>query len=160
MNLEFSLRRTLQRLTAGEQIGTIKMTQDVQAKPFTHWRTAHKRLNAHLLFAEDIGPVGTKIDVDVTEATIEKVKGEDGVRDMPVLSFAGKKKRLGLNVGNSKIMETLCSTPDVNAWRGPITLVVIRRQYFDQKTKQNQETDAIVIANKRPTMKELTNGNG
>ena len=136
------------------------MTQDSQAKPFTHWRTAHKRLNAHLLFAEDIGPVGTKIDVDVTDAVIEKVKGEDGMSEMPILTFAGKKKRLGLNVGNSKIMETLCSTPDVHSWRGPITLVVIRRQYYDQKTKQNQETDAIVIANKRPNAKETSNGNG
>jgi len=131
------------------------MTQDAQQKqkPFTHWRTAHKRLNAHLLFAEDIGPVGTKVDVDVIDAVIEKVKGEDGVKDMPILTFAGAKKRLGLNVGNSKTMETLCDTPDVHQWRGPITLVVIRRQYFDQKTKQNQETDAICIANKRPAPK-------
>ncbi len=134
------------------------MTQTPQPKPAVHWRTAHKRLNDHLLFAEDIGPVGTKIDVEVVDSCIEKVKGEDGVRDMPILSFAGKKKRLGLNVGNSKAMETLCGTPDVHSWRGPITLVVIRRKYFDQKTKETQETDAIVVANKRP--RGTGNGNG
>ena len=131
------------------------MTQDAAPpqKPPIHWRKAHKRLNEHLLFAEDIGPVGTKVDVEVVDSAIEKVKGEDGVKEMPVIAFAGAKKRLGLNVGNSKTMETLCDTPDVHSWRGPITLVVIRRQYFDQKTKQNQETDAICIANKRPTPK-------
>lgn len=127
------------------------MTQE--AKPFTHWRTAHKRLNTHLLFAEDLGPVGTKVDVEVAEAVLEKVKGEDGLKEMPILTFAGAKKRLGLNVGNSKTMETLCGTPNVNEWKGWITLVVFRRSYFDQKTKQNQETDAILIANKRPTPK-------
>ena len=127
------------------------MTQE--AKPFTHWRAAHKRLNAHLLFAEDIGPVGTKVDIEVESAVIEKVKGEDGVRDMPILTFVGAKKRLGLNVGNSKIMETLCGTPNVHEWKGWITLVVFRRKYYDQKTAQNQETDAILIAPKRPTGK-------
>lgn len=130
------------------------MTQDPQAKPFTHWRTAHKRLNAHLLFAEDIGPVGTKVDVEIVDAVIEKVKGEDGIKEMPILTFAGAKKRLGLNVGNSKTVETLCGTPNVHEWRGWITLVVFRRQYFDQKTKQNQETDAILVANKRPAPKQ------
>jgi hypothetical protein len=129
------------------------MTQDAQAKPFTHWRTAHKRLNAHLLFAEDIGPVGTKVDVEVIDAVLEDVKGEDGATKMPILTFAGAKKRLGLNVGNSKIMETLCGTPNVHEWRGWITLVVFRRKYYDQKTSQNQETDAILIFNKRPAPK-------
>ncbi len=129
------------------------MTQDAQSKPFTHWRTAHKRLNAHLLFAEDIGPVGTKVDIEVTEAVLEDVKGEDGLTKMPILTFAGAKKRLGLNVGNSKIMETLCGTPNVHEWKGWITLVVFRRKYYDQKTSQNQETDAIMLFNKRPTPK-------
>ncbi len=129
------------------------MTQESQSKPFTHWRVAHKRLNAHLLFAEDIGPVGTKVDVEVTEAVLEDVKGEDGSSKMPILTFAGAKKRLGLNVGNSKIMETLCGTPNVHEWKGWITLVVFRRKYYDQKTSQNQETDAIMLFNKRPAGK-------
>ena len=50
-------------------------------------------------------------------------------------------------------METLCGTPNVHEWKGWITLVVFRRKYYDQKTAQNQETDAILIAPKRPTGK-------
>ena len=137
------------------------MTQPL-SKPFVHWRTAHKRLNAHLLFAEDIGPVGTKVDVEVVDAVIEKVKGEDGLRDMPILTFAGKRKRLALNVGNSKALETMCETPDVHSWRGPITLAVIRRKYFDQKTRETQETDAIIVLPRRPSSpsRGASDGNG
>jgi hypothetical protein len=131
------------------------VTEPAQTKPFTHWRQAHKRLNAHLLFAEDIGPVGTKVDIEIASAVLEDVKGEDGTTKMPILTFAAPaKKRFGLNVGNSKTMETLCGTPNVNEWGGWITLVVFRRSYYDQKTRQTQETDAILIANKRPEPKK------
>jgi hypothetical protein len=115
-----------------------------------HWREVNKRMNAHLLFAEDIGPVGTKVDVDVVGTSVEKVKGEDGDKEMILLAFAGKKKRLGCNTGNCKAMETMSGTADYQVWRGPITLVVIRTKYFDQKTRTMMETDAIRIVPERP----------
>jgi hypothetical protein len=140
------------------------VTQPAQSKPTLHWRKVHKRLNEHLLFAEDIGPVGTKVDVEIVDSGVEKVKGEDGAKDMPWIAFAGKKKRLALNVGNSKALETLTDTPDVFSWRGPITLVVVRTKYFDQKTREMQETDAIRIAPRRPVSNQssqgVTDGNG
>jgi hypothetical protein len=123
-----------------------------QAKPTgpTHWRKVTGRLNDHLLFAEDLGPVGTRVDVEVVDSGAMKVKGEDGEKDMVWLAFAGKKKRLGLNVGNSKSMEALTGTPDYPTWRGPITLVVVRTKYHDMKTRSMMETDAIRIHNERP----------
>jgi hypothetical protein len=125
------------------------MAQQQQQKP-AHWREVNKRMNAHLLFAEDIGPVGTKVDVDVVGTTVEKVKGEDGDKEMILLAFAGKKKKLGCNTGNCKAMETMNGSPDWQVWRGPITLVVVRTKYFDQKTRVMMETDAIRIHNERP----------
>ncbi len=115
-----------------------------------HWRKITGRLNAHLLFAEDLGPVGTRVDVDVIDSGAFIVKGEDGDKNMVWLGFAGKKKQLGLNVGANKVMEALTGTPDYMTWRGPITLVVVRTKYFDQKSRAMMETDAIRIHNERP----------
>jgi hypothetical protein len=125
-----------------------------QPRAPTHWRKVTGRLNDHLLFAEDLGPVGTRVDVDVVDSGAFKVKGEDGEKDMVWIAFAGKKKRLGLNVSNSKSMEALTGTPDYPTWRGPITLVVVRTRYHDMKTRSMMETDAIRIAPERPRGKQ------
>ena len=117
------------------------------AKLPDHWRKIVKRTNKHMLFSEDIGPPGTKVDVEISEVTIEKVKNEDGISDMPSLSFTGAKKRLGLNAGNCKQMNKLCGTNDPNQWSGWITLVVTNEKIG------GEPTDCIRIAPKRPTPK-------
>src|SRR5687767_8373619 len=98
---------------------------ETPAKLPTHWRKILVRTNKHMLFAEDLGPVGTKVDVEIVDTTIEDMKNEDGVSKMPALTFAGAKKRLALNKTNSKTLEKICETPDPNLWRGWITLVVV-----------------------------------
>lgn len=123
------------------------MTQDTQQKAPLHWRRVLKRTNADYLFAEDIGDPGTKVDVDVIDSSTDKLKNEDGLTEMPVLSFDGKKKRLALNRTNCKVMEKICGTPDINGWRGPITLLVIRTKIA------GDDMDVIRIAPKRPAGK-------
>jgi hypothetical protein len=126
-----------------------------QKEPAKHWRHVHKRLNEHMLFAEDLGPVGTRVDVEVIDSGVFAVKGEDGSKDMPWLAFRGadgkpRKKKLGLNVSNCKSMEMLCGTADYTHWRGWVTLVVVRTKFYDTKLKAMAETDAIRIATERP----------
>jgi hypothetical protein len=110
----------------------------------THWRRILLRTNKHMLFAEDLGPVGTKVDVEISD-----VKNEDGISKMPALSFANTKsgKRLALNKTNAKTMEKICDTPDPNLWRGWVTLVVVSTKIA------GEPTDAIRIAPKRPAAK-------
>jgi hypothetical protein len=127
------------------------MTQDAEApKPKlpNHWRKILTRTNKHMLFSEDIGPVGTKVDVEISEVTIEKVRNEDGITEMPSLSFTGAKKRFGCNKGNSKVMSKLCGSEDPNTWGGWITLVVISEKIG------GEPTDVIRIAPKRPEPKK------
>jgi hypothetical protein len=121
-------------------------TADASQRPKlpTHWRKILTRTNKHMLFSEDIGPVGTKVDVEISEVTIEKVRNEDGISEMPSLSFTGAKKRLGLNKGNCKTMTKLCGTEDPNQWSGGITLVVISEKIA------GEPCDVIRIAPKRP----------
>jgi hypothetical protein len=114
----------------------------------THWRKVLTRTNKHMLFSEDLGPVGTKVDVEISDVTIEKVKNEDGISEMPSLSFTGAKKRLGLNKGNCKTMKKLCDTDDPNQWSGWITLVVVSEKIA------GEPTDCIRIAPKRPEPKQ------
>jgi hypothetical protein len=123
-------------------------TETQPAKLPTHWRKILTRTNKHMLFSEDIGPVGTKVDVEISEVTIEKVRNEDGITEMPSLSFAGAKKRLGLNKGNCKTMTKLCGTDDPNQWGGWITLVVISEKIA------GEPTDVIRLAPKRPVPKQ------
>jgi hypothetical protein len=115
----------------------------------SHWRKILTRTNKHMLFAEDLGPVGTKVDVEISDVTIEDVKNEDGISKMPALSFANTKsgKRLALNKTNAKTMEKICDTPDPNLWRGWVTLVVVSTKIA------GEPTDAIRIAPKRPAAK-------
>lgn len=122
-----------------------------QAAPAeTHWRTIHRRKNADYLFAEDIGPTGTTIDVEIEASGIGQLTDVDGKTTMPWVSFKGARKKLGLNAGNSKLLETMSGTGIVEKWRGWITLVVVRATYTDRKTKQRLTTDAIRIAPERP----------
>lgn len=116
----------------------------------TPWRTVHRRKNEHMLFAEDIGPVGTKVDVEVVESGTISLKDQEGSTTLPWLGFNGKKKRLGLNRGNCKAMESIVGTNIIERWRGWITLVVVRTTYTDKMTKQRLTTDAIRIAPERP----------
>lgn len=122
----------------------------------THWRKVIRRKNDHLLFAEDIGPSGASVDVEVIDSGVLKVTGADGkTDDLPWIAFAGKdgkprKKRLALNATNCKTMQAVTGSGIVENWRGPITLVVITTTFRDQKTKQMVTTDAIRIASTRP----------
>lgn len=126
------------------------MTQEATQKTPVHWRKVLKRTNDRHLFSEDLGPAGTKIDVEIVDSTVEKIKNEDGLTEMPVVMFAGAKKRLFLNRTNCKTLEKICDTPDINLWRGPITLVVVRTKVGPE------EMDAIRIAPKRPASKAAT----
>lgn len=116
----------------------------------THWRKVHRRKNPNLLFAEDLGPPGTKRHVEVVDSGVITVESVESKDQMPWIGFKGKNKRLALNSTNCKTMQTLTGTPIIERWRGPITLVVIRTRYYDQHTKQTEETDAIRIAGQRP----------
>lgn len=122
----------------------------------THWRKIHQRKNVDLLFAEDLGGFGCKpVDVEVVDSGVRKVSDGDSSKEMPWIAFAGpdgkrKTKVLALNVTNSKIMQTLTGTGEVERWRGWITLIVVRTKYQDRLTGQRMETDAIRIAPERP----------
>ncbi len=121
-----------------------------QEKP-RHWRQIHKRKDPRLLYAEDIGPCGTKRDVNFDETGIVEVSGVDGKtkKPMPFIAIKGR-KRLGLNSTNCKTLETITGSPDWERWSGWLTLVVVRVKYRDPKSKAECETDAIRIAPSRP----------
>jgi hypothetical protein len=128
------------------------MSRQQQPPPVAeiHWRKVHKRKNANMLFAEDLGPPGTKAHVEIVDSGVAEVASIDGKKEMPWISFRGKQKKLGLGITNCKTMESICGTPIVQRWRGWITLVVVRITYYDQQTKRNEQTDAIRIAPQRP----------
>lgn len=129
--------------------------QQQRSPAVTHWRKVHKRKNDHLLFAEDIGPVGSSVDVEIIDSGVITVEGADDKKPMPWLAFAGKsgkpgQKRLALNVTNCKTMQSLAGTGAIEHWRGWVTLLVVETTYYDQATKKKETTDAIRIAPKRP----------
>lgn len=115
-----------------------------------HWRHVLRRANEHMLFAEDIGPKGSTVAVEIVESGVGSVKTRSGSEAMPWVGFKGKKKRLGLNRTNCKTLETLCGTPDYMKWRGWVTLIVIRTRAPDRDSGEMIETDAIRIAPQRP----------
>lgn len=115
-----------------------------------HWRHVLRRANEHMLFAEDIGPKGSHVAVEIVESGVGSVKTRSGSEAMPWVGFKGKKKRLGLNRTNCKTLETLCGTPDYMKWRGWVTLIVIRTRAPDRDSGEMIETDAIRIAPQRP----------
>ncbi|MDQ3295106.1 MAG: hypothetical protein M3619_00790 [Myxococcota bacterium] len=112
-------------------------------------------MNEHLLFAEDLGGMGAKVDVEIIDSGVALVKGADDSKDMPWIAFRGqdgkpKHKRLALNVTNCKTMQSISGVSAIEQWRGWITLIVVKTSYYDQKTKKMEETEAIRIASKRP----------
>lgn len=117
--------------------------------PANHWRQILKRKNANMLYAEDLGPQGTKIDVQIDESGTVVVTGADGKKAMPYIAKRGAKK-LGLNATNCKTLETITGSADWKDWLGWFTFVVIRTSYRDMKSGQQLETDAIRIAPQRP----------
>lgn len=123
----------------------------------THWRKVHKRLNEHLLFAEDLG--GRKsVVMEIIDSGIVAVADADGKKDMPWIAFMGRSgapfpKRLALNVTNCKTLQTLFGTGSIEEWRGLVELVVVKTTFKDRKTKETVETDAIRIAPRRPSAK-------
>jgi hypothetical protein len=130
-----------------------------QSKAGTHWRKVHRRKNEHLVFAEDLGPVGTKLDVEIVDSGVIEVSGaEKRTKPMPWLAFAGAKKKLALNVTNCKTMTSIAGTPVVEQWRGWITLVVVRTTYTDSTSGTRETTDAIRIAAERPEGKRRSSG--
>lgn len=116
-----------------------------------HWRQVHKRKDPRMLYAEDLGPAGTKRDANFNESGLIEVSGIDGKgkKQLPFIGIAGR-KRLGLNTTNCKTIETITGSPDWERWRGWFTLVVIRIKYRDPKSGAQVETDAIRIAPTRP----------
>ena len=128
------------------------MTADAKSTSPNHWRHVLRRANENLLFAEDIGPKGTTVNVEIADSGVVTVKTRGGSEAMPWVSFKNSKskKKLGLNRTNCKTLETLCGTPDYARWRGWVTLVVIRTRAPDRDSGQMIETDAIRIAPERP----------
>lgn len=115
-----------------------------------HWRHILRRANEDFLFAEDIGPKGSTVAVEIVDSGVGAVKTRSGSEPMPWVGFRGKKKKLGLNRTNCKTLETLCGTPDYMKWRGWVTLVVIRTRTPDRDSGEMIETDAIRLAGQRP----------
>lgn len=117
----------------------------------THWRKIHKRKDPNMLYAEDLGPVGTRVRLEIVNSGVVMVKGLEGSREMPWLSFAGadgkeRPKRFGLNPTNCKAMKALTGSPYIEDWRGGvISLVVVETEYRDTSTGRKELTDAIRI---------------
>jgi len=117
-----------------------------------HWRTVIKRMDPAYLYAEDIGPAGTVVDVEVTSAGVGKVKNPGGAKELIWIGFAGYQKKLGLNATNAKTMEALCGSGHWGDWRGWITLVVIHKDAMRDPTAEGGTSpmDVIRIAPQRP----------
>lgn len=126
------------------------MPADKQPPQPRHWRQVVKRDNPDYLYAEDLGPAGTKFDVEIIDSGAGTVKNPDGQKAVIWLAFRGAKKKLGLGATGCKAMFNVSGSNDWADWRGWITLTVIRRDYFDATTGQKEEGEAIRIAPQRP----------
>lgn len=125
-----------------------------------HWRSVVARANPEYLYAEDIGPTGSSIDVEVIDIGEGVVKNPDGTQRVIWLAFAGKKKRLGCRATLCKTMSALCGTTDHREWRGWIRLIVITKNFRDPTTGESGPTDVIRIAPQRPQVKEKSRERG
>jgi len=130
-------------------------TQQQRSPATTHWRQVHRRLNPHLLYAEDLTSKGLReIDLEIVDSGVDQVEQMDGKakrkKPMPWIAFAGAKKRLALNATNCKTLTTLCGTGIIEQWRGWVRLVVVETEYTDQSTGKREKTDALRIAPQRP----------
>ncbi len=130
-----------------------------QPKTLTAWRDVLKRKGSDptLLYAEDLGPVGTDVDAEVIDSGVLTTTGPDS-KTMPWLAFRGpdgkpRKKRLGLNATMCKTMKAITGSNFIEEWRGWITLTVVDTEYRDSTTGTKERTEAIRIAPKRPQPK-------
>lgn len=128
------------------------MAQQQGAAPQVEsWRDIIRRKNTHLLFSEDLGPAGTKVDVEIVASGKTTVTGEDGEESDKVwLEFRGKKKKLAIGATIAKTLDTIFGTDNHFMWRGWITLVVLRIKVTDRKTKARLEQNAIRVAAEQP----------
>lgn len=119
------------------------------------WRDIIRRTNTHLLFSEDLGPPGTKVDVEIVDSGRTTVTGQDGEQSTKVwLEFRGKKKKLAIGAEIAKVLDSIFGTDNHHAWRGWVTLVVVRIKVTDMKTKMRLEQNAIRIAPEQPRGKQ------
>jgi hypothetical protein len=104
------------------------------------------------LYAEDVGPPGTTLDVEVIGAVKGKVKNPGGSKELVCLELRGHTKRLGLGATTAKIMTSLCGSGDFDHWRGWITLVIVNKLCRDPTVDGSDQvpTDVIRIAPQRP----------
>lgn len=130
--------------------------QQTKAPPVESWRDVIRRKNTHLLFSEDLGPPGTKVDVEIIGSGRTKVTGQDGKdTEKVVLEFRGadgrpKKKKLAIGAEVSKVLDSIFGTDNHYAWRGWVTLYVTRIKVFDQKLRASLEQNAIRIMPEQP----------
>lgn len=115
-----------------------------------HWRNVVARANPDYLYAEDIGPSGSHIDVEVVDSGEGTVKNPDGTKRLVWIAFRGAKKKLGCSATLCKSMTALCETPDYRKWRGWIRLAVITKNFRDPTTGESGPMDVIRIAQQRP----------
>lgn len=117
-----------------------------------HWRTVIKRMDQAYIYAEDLGPAGTVVDVEVTSAGVGKVKNPGGAKELIWIGFRDHQKKLGLNATNAKTMEAICGSAHWGDWRGWITLVVVHKDAMRDPTAEGGTSpmDVIRIAPQRP----------
>lgn len=119
-----------------------------------HWRSVVPRANPDYLYAEDVGPSGTHIDVEVIDSGEGTVKNPDGSKRIVWLAFRGARKKLGCAATLCKSMTALCGTPDYREWRGVIRLYVVTKNFRDPTTGESGPMDVIRIAPERPPARE------
>lgn len=120
-----------------------------------HWRNVVARANPEYLYAEDVGPSGSHVDVEVIgsgEGTVNNPDG--GSKRLVWLAFRGAKKKLGCGATLCKTMTAICGTPDYREWRGWIRLAVITGKFRDPSTGESGPMDVIRIASQRPAARE------
>lgn len=125
----------------------------------THWREVHKRKTPGMLYAEMVGPVGTRRVVRTADSGVISLEtpGQEAT-EMPWISFDHSPIKLGLNRTNCKVLETITGSSEIGDWGHGVWLVitVVRAKYPDRQTQQRLETDAIRIAPSPPKPDEIT----
>ena len=103
------------------------------------------------LRAEDLGPIGSTVQVTIENWSIHDFKERDGsTKKQIALNFVGKQKQLGLNVTNAKRIARIYGD-QIENWIGqPITLYVEEVEAF------GKFTPAIRVAQPQPQMQQPT----
>ncbi len=117
-----------------------------------HWRTVIKRMDPDYLYAEDIGPRGTTLDVEITSTGVGRIKNPGGSKETIWLGFAGHRKKLGINATIAKTLENISGSDHWGDWRGWVTLVVVHKDNMRDPTADGGTSpmDVIRIAPHRP----------